>query len=309
MTASLIILAIALFMIAKGATMATRYAGRLAENLQLSKYTVGFLIIAVISVLPEALISINAALKDESSFGLGMLLGSNVADLTLIFGLVVFLGGRSLAVESKILKSHALYPFILLLPIVLGFDGHFSRIDGAALLVAGGIFYYLSLKSEMKRGGISTRKTGQLKNSLLLLFSLLLLLTGAHFTVTSATDAAAFLGISSVLIGMLVVGLGTTMPELFFSLKSVRSNDDSLAIGDLLGTVLADATIVIGILALLNPFTFPKVMIYVAGVFMVAAAFILFTFMRSGYTLTKREAFVLFFFWATFAFVEFIVSI
>ena len=107
---------------------------------------------------------------------------------------------------------------------------------------------------------------------------------------------------------MLVVGLGTTMPELFFSLKSVKKHADSLAIGDILGTVLADATIVVGVLALINPFAFPPKIIYITGSFMVVASFVLFHFMRSGRTLSRREASMLFIFWLVFVLVEFIIS-
>lgn len=92
------------------------------------------------------------------------------------------------------------------------------------------------------------------------------------------------------------------------SLKSVRKNDDSLAIGDILGTVLADATIVVGILALVNPFSFPQKIIYITGVFMVAASFILFQFMSSGRTLSKREGSMLFVFWLVFVLVEFLAN-
>ena len=134
-----------------------------------------------------------------------------------------------------------------------------------------------------------------------------ILLAGSYFTVNSATLLAEKIGINPVLIGMLIVGLGTTMPELFFSLESLKRNDDSLAIGDLLGTVLADATILVGILALINPFSFPPRIVYVTGVFMVVAAFMLLHFMRSGKTLTKKEAFVLFVFWVIFVLVEFLL--
>jgi cation:H+ antiporter len=289
--------------------MATRYAGGFAESLGLSKYTVGFLIIAVISILPETFISIDAAFKDIPAFGLGMLLGSNVADLTLIFAIVILFAGRSLKVEQKILKSHVFYPFVLLLPLVLGFDGEFSRLEGLALIIAGAIFYYISLKNEVSVNGFISKINGRYKNLSLLILSLAILLVGAHFTVLSATQIAQTLGISPILIAMLVVGLGTTMPELFFSLRSVRKNDDSLAIGDILGTVLADATIVIGLIAVINPFVFPKTTIYIGGVFMIAAAFILFSFMKSGHTVTKKEITALFIFWVTFALVQFIVAI
>lgn len=305
---NLFIFIVALFLVIKGATLATRYAGRLAENFRLSKYTVGFIIIAVISILPETFISINAAIEGIPSFGLGTLFGSNIADLTLLFAMLVFLAGRSLKVESKIIKNHAVYPFILLLPLILGLNGHFSRLEGAALILAGGIFYYLALKNGIDGSVPLNNGNNKIKNSFLLLFSMAIMLTGGHFTVTSATALANNIGINPILIGMFIVALGTTMPEFFFSLKSVKKHEDSLAVGDLLGTVLADATIVVGILALINPFYFPTKIIYITGLFMVAASFILFRFMQSGRTITKFEARMLFIFWAFFVFVEFMVN-
>lgn len=305
---NIFIFIVALFMVIKGATLATKYAALLAESYRLSKYTVGFIIIAVISILPETFIAINASLNGVPSFGLGMLFGSNIADLTLIIALIIFFAGRSLKVESKILKSHAVYPFILLLPLILGFNGHFSRLEGMTLIVAGAVFYYLALKNGID-GSIPLKNgNGRLKSGLMLVFSMVILLVGSHFTVTSATAVAGYIGVSPILIGMLIVGLGTTMPEFFFSLKSVGKRDDSLAVGDILGTVLADATIVVGILALVSPFSFPQKIIFVTGIFMVAASFLLFYFMKSGRRITKKEAHLLFFFWVIFVLVEFIVN-
>lgn len=302
---NLFIFIVALLMVIKGATLATKYAAQLAESYRLSKYTVGFIIVAIISILPETFISINAALEGIPSFGLGMLFGSNIADLTLVFAIIILLARRGLKIESKILKNYTVYPFILLLPLVLGFNGHFSRIEGVTLILTGGIFYYLALRSGIDGTIPLSNGNGRWKSFLMLIFSMVVLLAGAHFTVTSATSIANYAGVSPILIGMLIVGLGTTMPELFFSLKSVKKRDDSLAVGDLLGTVLADATIVVGILAVVNPFSFPTRIIYITGLFMVVASFILFHFMRSGRILSRREAWMLFLFWLIFAVVEF----
>lgn len=288
--------------------MATKYAAQLAESFRLSKYTVGFIIVAVISILPETFISINSAIEGIPSFGLGMLFGSNVADLTLIFALLILFTGRGLKIESKILKNYNIYPFLLLFPLVLGLDGYFSRLEGIALIIAGGIFYYLALKNGIDGDVLPDKTNNYRKNSLMLLLSMAILLVGSHFTVSSATSLAYYLGISPILVGMFIVGLGTTMPEFFFSLKSLRKNDDSLAVGDLLGTVLADATIVVGILALVNPFFFPQKIIYVTGIFMVVASFILFHFMRSGRKISKKEGYLLFIFWLVFVLVEFMVN-
>jgi cation:H+ antiporter len=307
MLTNVFLLAAALYLVIKGSTMATKHAGKLAESFGLSRYAVGFVIVAVVSILPETLIAVNSAIEGVPAFGFGMLLGSNVADLTLVFAIIILYSRRSLKVESGILKDQAFFPFLLLLPLVLGLDGRFSRLDGMALMIAGAGFYYMALRKGFRGTVPGAQGLNRYAGIALLIASMAVLLVGAHFTVSSATAIAAWIGIDPILIGMLVVGLGTTMPELFFALKSVKKKDDSLAIGDLLGTVLADATVVVGILALINPFSFPPRIIFVTGGFMIAAGFLLFYFMRSGRKITRKEGYLLALFWIAFVVVEFAV--
>lgn len=301
---------VALYLVIRGSTMATKYAGRLAESFRLPRYTVGFIVVAIISILPETFIALNSAIAGIPSFGLGMLFGASIADLTLIFAIIVFYARRNLWVESKTLKNQAAYPFILLLPLTLGLDGYFSRAEGAVLVLACVMFYYIALReSAGGQAALSNHHHDErLKSISILLASMAILLLGSHFTVNAALSVANHLRINPILVGMLVVGLGTTMPELFFSLRSIKKKDDSLAIGDLLGTVLANATIVVGILALIQPFAFPSRIIYVTGSFMVLASFLIFRFMRSGHALTRREATMLLAFWFVFVIVEFWTS-
>ncbi|MDD5109584.1 MAG: hypothetical protein PHI63_00005 [Patescibacteria group bacterium] len=309
MLLNLIVLAVSLFFVVQCATLATRYAVRLAESFRISKYVVGFIIVAVISIMPETFISINSAIAGMPSFGLGTLFGSNVADLTFVFAVIIAISGRGIKIQSTILKNNAAYPFLLLIPLMLGFDGYYSRLEGAALIVTGAIFYYLAFKNGFNEGMVRGRLDHRAKNLCLLVSCMAVLLAGSHYTVISASALAADLGISPILIAMLIVGLGTTMPELLFSLKSVQRNDDALALGDVLGTVLADATVVVGILALISPFSFPQKTIYITGTFMVFAAFLLFSFMRSGKILSKKEGGLLFAFWMLFACGEFFLNI
>ncbi len=288
--------------------MATKYSAKLAENFHLSKYIVGFVIIAFISIIPETLISINAAIAGIPEFGLGTLFGSNVADLTLIFAILIIYAGRGIRIESKILKNVRLYPFFLFLPLLFGLNGSYSRVEGVALILAGSLFYYLVFKNGMEVSERLHNGDGKYKNFLLLLVAMAMLLVGSHFTVTSATDLAHTLKISPILIAMLVVSLGTTMPELFYSLKSVKKKDDGLAIGDIMGSVLADATIVVGILAVISPFSFPVKIIYITGAFMVVASLVLLSFMKSGRKISRKEGFMLLAFWVIYALTEFIMS-
>ncbi|HRH25664.1 MAG TPA: hypothetical protein PLD99_01770 [Parcubacteria group bacterium] len=308
MAESIFIFVGSLFLVIRGSTLATKHATRLAQSFHISRYVIGFIVVALISILPETLIAINSALAGIPEFGLGTLFGSNVADLTLIFAILIFHIGRGVRVSTKVLSTVHFYPLFILLPLIFGLNGYYSRLEGIFLIVAGAFFYYKIFK-----GGVSDSPTQHTlvsakRSLLLLIFSIGLLLVGSHFTVSSASSLALALGISPVLIGMLVVGLGTTMPELFFSLKSVEREEDSLAVGDLLGTVLADATIVVGILAVISPFAFPTKIVYITGGFMFLGAMMLINFMHTNKKISVKEGLILTLLWLTYVIVEFTVS-
>ena len=307
MILQILIFAVSIFLIIRGATLSTKFSGRIAKSFNLSNYVVGFLIVAVISITPEAFVAINSAISGVPSMGLGTIFGSNIADLTLVFAIVVLVAGRSLKIESKILKSNLIYPFFFLIPIALGIDGAYNRGEGLCLIIAGVIFYYLafhqSQEGEEKKSKIKFDKKIK-KDILYFVLSLLVLLVGSHFIVESGVKIAEYLTISPAVIGLFFVGLGTVIPELLFSISAVKKDQDSLAIGDLLGTVLADATILVGLIAFIKPFEFPIKIIYIAGIFMFAAAFMLYYLMRSGKILSKREGYLLILFWLIFVLME-----
>ncbi len=298
------ILLVSLFAIIEGANIATKKAELLAQHFHVSKYIIGFIIVAIISILPETFISINASLRGMPELGLGTLFGSNITDLTLIFAIIIWVSNRGIKLNSKILNNIKFYPFIMLLPIILGIDGYFSRVDGLLLIIFGTLFYAISIKTSDNEKYKRQEKKGVIKNIFFLLVSMGMLLVGSNYAVTAASNIANFLNISSVIIGIFIVGIGTTGPELFFSLKAMKNKNDTLAVGDLLGTVLADATIVVGILAIINPFLFPQKIIYVTGVFMVLASFLIYYFMKTDKTISKKESFILFAFWLMFVIFE-----
>lgn len=279
----------ALLLVFKSAEAALKHSSAVAISLGLSKGTVGFLLIAFISVLPETFISALSAIEGDPSLGLGTLFGSNVADLTLVLALVAWIGGRNLKVESHILKNAEYYLGLLAAALLLGLDSYYSRWEGL-LLIAGGIFFHLHIL----KGGIQEQLKIDTKfsfqNVLALIFSMGFLLLGAHFTVDSAVEIAATLGVKPALVGMFLIALGTTLPELFFAIKAVRQKEDGLALGDILGTVLTDATIVVGILALIHPFSFDARIVYSTGVIMLISAGVVFYLMKTGKSLTRKEA-------------------
>jgi len=265
------------------------------------------LLVAFISIIPEAFISIASAMQGAPAFGLGTIFGSNVADLTLVFAIVAFVASDHIKVESKIIKNSLPYILIMSTPIIFGLNGHYSRIEGAVLVLIGVSFYYLVLRKE-KRENIVEKRCFIWRHFLLLLISMVVLLFASNMTVKFGVSLANFLQINPVLVAMLFVGLGTTLPELFFSIKAVRNNHDSLAMGDILGTVITDATIIVGILALINPFIFDQKIIYVTGMFMIFAVILLLHFMKTGAVLTKKEGLFLLFYYLAFVLTEFSIN-
>ncbi len=292
-----------LFVVTKSADFAVRFAYKLAQGLRISGYMIGFLLIAVICALPETFISITSAINGTPSLGLGALFGGNVADLTLIFGLVIIFGGRNFNASGKIVKHDLLYILILSIPILLGLNGNLSRIDGVILVISGIYFFRSMLKGEQSKG-FSGHRHFSIKYFTFFLISLAVLLASSDFTVQHAIAAADKFNINPIFVGMFFIALGTTLPELFLSIKAVREKHEGLAIGDIMGNVITDATIVVGIVALISPFSFNPRIVYITGFFMVISAVLLFYLMKTEKILSKKVALLLLIFYALFVFAE-----
>jgi len=301
---------LSLFILIKCAEYSIKFSTRLSRILYIPEFIVSFFIVAFISILPEATISVIAAFNGEPGLGLGTLLGSNIADLTLVIGIVSLFSNKGIKVKSKILNNNLLYLILLLLPLLLGFDGKFSRIDGFILLVAGGIFFL-----RIYNGSKGYRKKIKKENKkyffvslLLLIISLIFLLMSAYFTSKYAVNFAYDINLPAILIGLTIVALGTCLPELIFSIKAVRRNYDGLALGDILGTVITDATIVLGIVALISPFNYNPINIYITGTAMFLVGFLVTRFMKSEKILNKTEGILLILAYIVYIIVEFMMN-
>ena len=153
-----------------------------------------------------------------------------------------------------------------------------------------------------------TKKEPFFKSLSFLIISLIILLISAFLTVKFAVIFANEAQLPAILVGLTIIALGTCLPELIFSIKSVRKNHDSLALGDILGTVITDATIILGLVALISPFSYNPYSIYVTGTAMFLAGIFVTTFMKSDKSINKKEGVFLLLLYILFVFVEFIVN-
>jgi len=225
----------------------------------------------------------------------------------LVFGLVTLFSIRGIKVKSIVLKEDFIYLFLLLLPVIFGLNGHYSRLEGILLIIFG-IFFFFTLSFDRARSKTKPKDFNSgifYKNLFLLIISMGILIISAYFTVKFAQLLASDLGIPSFLIGLTVVSIGSCLPELIFSIKAVRKNHDGLALGDVLGTVITDATIILGIIILIKPFSFNPILCYITGFAMFLSGLIAIIFMKTGKILSKREGIILLIIYALFLILSF----
>lgn len=299
-----------LVIVIKSADYCAGYATQFAKKLQLSEFIISFYVISLISALPETSISIFSALNGVPELALGTLLGSNIADLTLVFGITALMSANGVHVKSQILKKNFFYLVLLLFPVLLGRDGYFSRENGIILVLGGSFFFFtLSMESRMFRKKLNhLRNFSTIKNLALISLSMMVLVISANYTVEYAMAFAQDIKMPVSLIGLTMISIGTCLPELIFAIRAVRNNHEELALGDVLGTVITDTTIILGIVAIIRPFYFDPSIIYLTGITMFFAGLLAIVFISSEKTLSKREGVFLLFFYIIYLVAEFVMN-
>lgn len=250
---------------------------------------------------PEAAVSISAALKGNAGITIGNVAGSNILNILVILGLTAFLTKKVVPVASSTIKYEM--PFMIVIMLILlwmGYAGNeISRLEGAGLWVVF-LLYLLYLFKMAKKGGDKDSEddageAAERSMAMLLLFTvagLALIVIGSSVTVDAATALARIIGLSERFIGLTIVALGTSLPELFTSVSAARKGSADIAIGNIVGSNIFNILFVVGTSALITPVVFESKFIVD---FMVAAAagVLLWVFSFSGKSLNRAEGGVL----------------
>ena len=245
-----------------GANWLVQGAITLALHLGLSPLIVGLTVVALGTSVPEALVSIQAAIGHQGGIALGNVIGSNILNIALILGLSAFLS--PLKVDSHLVKAAVpLLAGATFMLVVLLEDFHISRMEGAFLLlcivgyVAGNIMTVKRTSpEENKIEGVEVPEdhSKNLWRDISFLFiGLIALAFGSNFLVTGAVDLARIWGLSEALIGLTIVSIGTGTPEMATALMAAYRKRADLAIGNAVGSNLFNIMFVLGIAALVAP--------------------------------------------------------
>jgi len=245
-----------------GADWLVQGAVTLALHLGLSPLIVGLTVVALGTSVPEALVSVQAALGHQGGIALGNVIGSNILNIALILGLSSLI--LPLKVDSHIVKADVpLLTGATFMLVVLLEDFHISRMEGAFLLLCI-VFYVAGNIMTVKRTSPEEDKIEGMEipedpgktlwwDVGLLILGIVTLGFGANFLVTGAVDLARILGLSEALIGLTIVSIGTGTPELATALMAAFRKTPDLAIGNVVGSNLFNIMFVLGIAGLVAP--------------------------------------------------------
>ena len=287
---------------------------RIARFLKWKEFVVAFFVMAFAGSVPNLFVGINSALYKIPELSFGDVVGGNVIDLTLAVALAVLISKAFIPAKGQLIQTSSIFTIaVAILPIVLILDGTLGRGDGILLIFAFMfyVFWLFSKKERFKKVYKEEEKDTIIgfklfiKSLTTVVLSLVLLLVAAEGIVRSASFFAQNWNLSLPLIGILIVGLGNALPEIHFAVISAKKGETGMILGNLMGSIMVPATLVLGIVALICPIEIINFSSFaVARFFLILSALFFFFCVRTDSKITKKEALFLLGIYIVFVFCE-----
>ncbi|MFA5332960.1 MAG: sodium:calcium antiporter [Candidatus Nanoarchaeia archaeon] len=248
MLASMIFLAIA-------SDKAVDYAIKISKYLGITGLSAGFIILSVSTSLPELFVSIHSSLVKEIGLSLGNVLGSNIANVTIILGLAFFLSGRRfIKFNRRVFQGLLSFLFVAsIIPLFILQTGNLSSIMGVILLI---LFIFFAVKTPKKIEGIQEMEKAKKSETTItvikFIVSLIIVLFSSKLLVDNSIIIAELLGIPNSIIGATIIGFGTSLPELSTTIQAFRKKLYDVGIGNIIGSCITNLTLILGVSSLLS---------------------------------------------------------
>ncbi|MBW3022853.1 calcium/sodium antiporter [Candidatus Woesearchaeota archaeon] len=300
-------LAASLFLLWKGADWLVDGASGIAKALRISPMIIGLTIVAFATSMPEFIVSLFASLGGNGDLAVANVVGSNIANICLILGLAAVI--YPLAIKSRTLINE--FPFMLIsgfLFLILANDNNLfqrntfalGRIEGLIFLMflALFIFYVYStikvtrvqkeVKAEFSREYTDHKR--KIKHDILyFLIGIAMLIGGGRLLVYSGVNLAQIMGMSERVIGLTIVSIGTSLPELLTSVVVAIKKEADIAVGNVVGSNILNILMVLGVVSVISPIKISPSILYLDAVIMVMASFVLVFFATTGRKIVKWE--------------------
>ena len=299
MLTSLLWLVTGFLILAGGAELMVRGSSQLALKLGISPLVVGLTVVAFGTSAPELAVSVESTINGFSGIALGNVVGSNIANIGLILGITAIIN----PIEIKVDLVRLQIPIVIFSAILLGLlllDGELALFDGLILLLGLAVYIFLNVRTARKTGEVKAlipqtpTKTSTHSALLLLLIivGLALLVAGSRLFVANAVEIARGLGVSEAIIGLTLVAIGTSIPELATSVAAAMRRESDIAIGNVVGSNCFNILCVLGFAAIAGTVSASQFSI-VDFIVMLGFTFVLLPFARSGLSLTRIEGMLL----------------
>jgi len=234
-----------------------RYVLTISKALGLSEMAAGFILLSVTTSLPELSVSTVASLAGEGGLSVGNVLGSNIANLTIILGLAILLSRKEIMIKGQSQKELVQFLFISsIIPLFIVQRGSLGPVLGIVLLI---LFAYFGVTVSRKTETSNFNETPQQQEKgsiavvgIKFLVGVGLIITLSKFAVDSSIDIAGFIGLPPSIIGATIIGLGTSLPELATTIQALKKGLVSMALGNLLGSCITNITFILGVSSLLS---------------------------------------------------------
>lgn len=290
---------------------------RIARFLEWKEFVVAFIVIAIAASIPNLFVGITAAVHKVPQLSFGDVVGNNLINLTLAVALATFFA-KGLPAGSRIVQSSAIFTMaVAILPLLLILDKVLSRGDGI-ILISTFVFYILWLFSKKERfSKVYERKEAPIikqfkifiKDLGRIILGIFFLIIASEGIVRSASFFVKSLDLSIALVGILIVALGTALPETYFAVVAARKAKNWMILGDLMGAIIVSSTLVLGIVALIYPIEIPDFSPFaIARFFLIIAAVFFLFFVRTGQKITKKEALFLLGLYIAFITIEILIK-
>ncbi len=288
-----------------GAELVVRYGARLARQLGLPPILIGLTVVSLGTSLPELAVGIDAANNDAGSLAVGNIAGTNMVNLLLILGLSAAIRSIPLTLQTVRLDLPMMGAAAYLL-LIFSVDGALEVWEGIPLVAFALIYTVLLVRWTRRESALvlaefaaeypapprREHKVGAIAfQALLLVVGLVVIVFGADWLVDGAVELAQSLGVSDALIGLTIVAIGTSAPELATTIVSTIRGDRDIAIGNLIGSSIFNLTMILGVTLLSSPgaILIGPELVYIDLPLMVAVSFICGPLMTSGRMLSRRE--------------------
>lgn len=285
-----------LIMLFIGAEGLIRGSSNLALKIGITPLVVGLTVVAFGTSTPELVVSLKAALLGNSSISLGNVVGSNIANIALILGVAALI--RPLDVHANVIKREIpIMIGISLVLLLILIDGEIGLMDGLIFVI--GLIIYLIINVIMARKEKNPEVDAEFKEGLksklgipvsifLMIAGLGLLILGANLFVQSAVAIAKIFNVSDAIIGLTIVAIGTSLPELITSIVASYKKEADIAIGNVVGSNIFNILGILGITAIIIPISSVGISYVDLGV-MLIFAIILFPLSRTGFSISRLE--------------------